>query len=438
MDLSYFPNPLEVVYAFWWIFIHGGWLAFVAAIIWVLYQLYHQEIQHQFRVSQEWTFLNIKTPRENQMSLVGVEQIYAQLHAMHAGLTWAQKYIEGRTQLWYCLEIVSLGGKISFIIRTPTRLRNLVEAAFYAQYPECEITEVRDYMENVHYDPEKSDFDVFGCELNILQNHLIPIKTYRDFEHPTSEAKIIDPLAPLMEAFNKMEPHEFFAMQIIAQPLADPEWKPYADQLVNFLMGLTPKETGPGGFIGQFMATLAMLNPLRIIDIILGGAEATKEEAVVERNYMKLTDTEKERISAVERKASKPGYLCKIRFLYMAPKDKFDGAKKSVVIGAVRTWGNAQTNGFKPDTKKTWTSIDYRLSPTLEAPYINWEVAHRKKMVIEGYKTRYTYIGLDPFILNVEELATLFHLPLTNVNPSPPVERVEMKKAAAPLDLPVE
>ena len=34
-------------------------------------------------------------------------------------------------------------------------MRDVVESAFYAYYPQAEISEVDDYMENFHYDADK-------------------------------------------------------------------------------------------------------------------------------------------------------------------------------------------------------------------------------------------------------------------------------------------
>lgn len=84
--------------------------------------------------------------------------------------------------------------------------------------------------------------------------------------------------------------------------------------------------------------------------------------------------------------------------------------------------------------------MEYRISPTLEKPYIDWEVDRRKHHIFNGYKQRVPWVGLGQFILNIEELATLFHLPIsTETAPTPvSVDRVESKKSEAPANLPVE
>jgi hypothetical protein len=438
--LNLFPNFPQAFGALWWVFLHGGWVAFVITLVYILYQLYDMEIRAQFRADQEWTFLLIRTPRENLTSTLAVEQIFSQLHALHTTITWAHRRIEGRVQLWFSFEIVSLGGKVSMIIRCPKKMRDTVEAAFYAQYPTAEITEVRDYFENVEYHPGHSEFDIWGCEMRILEDEVIPIKTYVAFEHPTAENKIIDPLATLFESLGKMEPHEFFGVQIIAQPLADPEWKDRAEMKAKELMGEEVEEKK--GWLGHIQAGLSLYNPFKLIEGIFSKEEEKEKERPkdeLSNNWMRLNDIDKERVNSIKRKAGKPGYLTKIRLLYMAPHDKFDGSKKTIIIGALRNLGDAQSNGFKPDTKETWTGKEYHISPGLEQPYINYIVNRRKHHLFNGWKERSYLIGREQFILNIEELATIFHLPLAAPGAAvgPAVERVESKKSQAPVNLPI-
>ncbi len=424
----------EIFGIFWSVFKYGGWLLFVWAVLYILYKMYRGEIEHQFVHSQEWVFLNIKVPKENTTSTLAVESIFGQMHALHSSLTFAHKYVEGKTQLWYSLEIVSLGGKISFIIRAPKKMRELVEASFYAQYSNAEITEVEDYMANIEYDPDTSPFDIWGCEWKLLEDQVIPIKTYKDFEHPTAEEKIIDPLAPHFEALAKMAPYEFYGVQIIIQPLGDNEWKPKGERKVKELIGEElPHESGLLDLL------LTPFNWFANFSFFGGGSHGHEEGNKQKNNWQFMTETEKERVTLIERKVGKPGYKTKIRHLYIAPKEKFDGAKKALVIGSYRPLGSTQGNQFKPDTKKTWTSLEYHISPTLEAAYMEHESRRRKRLIFRGYKDRDIHLGNPMPIFNIEELATIYHFPITPIGATSTstVEKTESKKSQAPANLPV-
>jgi multidrug efflux pump subunit AcrB len=94
-----------------------GWYLLVTVIILVvvrfLWRLYLKTIQEDFVKDQDWSFLSIRVPKVNQSSLQAMEQVFAQIHAIISSSTFAKKYFEGVVPLWYSLEIVSLGGKIS-------------------------------------------------------------------------------------------------------------------------------------------------------------------------------------------------------------------------------------------------------------------------------------------------------------------------------------
>ena len=120
----------------WWFFSHGGWILFVALTVRVLFEQYMDEIRKQFISTQEWVYLTIRVPKTNELSTLAVEQVFAQMHAIAGGMSFAQKYVEGKVPLWYSFEIVSLGGKISFVIRAPKAYKDLVEAGSFAQAKE--------------------------------------------------------------------------------------------------------------------------------------------------------------------------------------------------------------------------------------------------------------------------------------------------------------
>jgi len=97
------------------------------------------------------------------------------------------------------------------------------------------------------------------------------------------------------------------------------------------------------------------------------------------------------------------------------------------------------SNKIKPDVSNTWTTVDYVFSKALEKPYLDWLLKYKKKWIFKGYKEREIHIGLPMFILNTEEIATLYHFPITTktTTVSTSFERTESKKGQPPVDLPV-
>lgn len=404
----------------------------------MLYFSYKHEIMHQYIHQQEWEFLQIKVPKINLASTLAVETVFGQMHALHGGKTFADIYVEGQSQLWYSLELISLGGKVSFVLRIPKKMRDLVEAAFYSQYPQAEITEIEDYMKNFSYDPENSDVEIFGTELKVVDDEVIPLKTYKDFEHQAAEETVIDPLSNLFESLMKVKEHEFVGIQLLIRPVDDDEWKPRGEMIVKKMIGEdVPHDVK---FSDVLMSPINKAANFSFKDSLLGGGHGHGEasEKSQKNDWMSLTDTQKTRVGLIESKIGKPGYKTKIRILYIAPKAQYDPTKRNMFFGAFRNLGSAMTNKLKPDTKH-WTGVDYMFSKDFEGPYLEYVLKQRKRKMFKGYKDRDFLIGIGGQIFNTEELATLYHFPITakDATVATAIEKTESKKYQPPVDLPI-
>lgn len=442
------PNVLQVFhYAFLFVTKYYGWVLFLWGFIFMMWVEYLEEIQGQFVGSTEFIFLKILVPKENKTSTMAVEAIFSQMHALHKSHTFMQKYMEGQVQLWYSLEIVSLGGNVSFLVRVPKKSRSLVESAFYAQYPTAVIAEVEDYMQNFNINPfdEKEVYDIFGTEFKMVNDSVIPLKTYKDFEHPSAEEKIIDPLANLIESMERIAPHEVIALQYLIKPIQNNEFEHRSIHMVKKLTGEEiPHDVS---FTSILMAPFEWFAHFSYKDFLLGGGHGhghghDDNANKPKNNWMSMTEAEKARVALVENKLNKPCYNTKIRLIYIAPKDKFDKNKRNEIIGAIRQFspggGAGIHNTIKID-KRIWTSLDPIFSESLEAPYIESSVKNRKLWFLKGFKKRSTHVGASAFLLGVEELATLYHFPITAEGAFAPanVQTIASKTARPPADLPI-
>lgn len=396
----------DIIGVIWFLVSHGGWVVLVLLAIYILYKLYVEEIQTQYLESIDYTILEIKPPKENPTSFYNAEQVFIQLHQLFDNYTFQEKYIEGKLVFRISFEIISLGGRISYLVRLPTKQRDLVEAAFYANYPALEMTEVRDYLENFDYDPEDPKYDLFGAEFLLVKDQSYPIRTYREFEGlkgPEASDIVVDPLTPLLETFTKISDEEFYGIQYILEPVMDDDWHDDAEKAVEKILG-EKEVAGPDG-----------------------------KRVKVKNDMMGVDEVVKEQVTAIKRKLGRPGFKTKIRLLHLGTAEKFNSDHKKLVLSPFRIFSSANFNGFKPGfgPKK-----DYRISKTLEASYLSWWVKRRKKVLFEGYKARSNWKGEKTYILNTEELATIFHFPVTTTPISQPVESLDSKKIAPPANLP--
>ncbi len=439
------PDFLQIFnYAFLFVTKYYGWVFFVWGLAYMMWVEYLEEIQGQFVGSIEWTFLKILVPKENKVSTLAVESIFSQMHALHKSLTFNEMYMEGRVQQWYSLEIVSLGGNVSFLLRVPTKARSLVESAFYSQYPTAVIQEVEDYMQNFNINPfdDKDPYDIFGTEFKMVSDSVLPIKTYKDFEHPSAEETIIDPLGNLIESMERLQPHEVIALQYLIKPIQNNEFEGRAIRKIKELTGEEmPHETS---FMHILMAPFEWFAKFSYKEAMLGGGHGHHEEPVNKprNNWMSMSEGEKTRVALIENKLNKPCYNTKIRLIYIAPKANFDNNRRSEIIGAIRQFspggGAGIHNTIKID-KRVWTKVDPLFSKSLEKPYLDSTTKNRKLWFIKGFKKRSTHIGSAAFLLGVEEIATLFHFPITAEGAFAPaqVQAIASKTSRPPADLPI-
>lgn len=415
------------------VFFKGAWIPFAVVLPWMFYRLYMDRIKKRWYLEQEWVFLQITVPQENEKSPLTFEQIFNQLHSIHASISFAEKYLEGRFQIWFVWEVTSIGGKIGNYVKILTKHRDTLEAAVYAQYPDAEITEVPDYFEHLPpYDPEASEYDVFAWHFKLEKEDAYPIRTYLDFEHAVAET-IVDPIEGLWEELGKLSPHEMVVIQYTFRPIND-DWKEAGYKLVKKLKG-EPEALREPRIAGLDLFG-RLLSPLFDIFIRPGEMVRPQKKEELPSLMLHLSEGEKEVISAVERSLAKLGYQTKIRCLYLAPKQVYNPSPvRTAIIGVFKSLGSTNLNSIKPDTDR-WTRVGYWLLQNFEQPIVNFRLNWRKRHYMKMIRTRFYFRGYGPMILNTEEMATVLHFPRTLVT-APDIERVPVAKERAPADLPV-
>ena len=176
----------------------------------------------------------------------------------------------------------------------------------------------------------------------------------------------------------------------------------------------------------------------KAIDVLITGeppAELEKQERAV-LPEMELTPGEKKVVASIEEKIGKYSFNCGIRFILVAKKDVFFRPNKAIPMGFFDLFSTANFNGLKP-MKKTITKVQTVWLWFLD----NKRLYVRKRRLFRNYSQRlnpfFPWSG-GTFILNIEELASLFHFPGMGVTAAPSVSRVEAKRGEAPANLPTE
>jgi len=408
--------------------INIGWIPIVWVFLWGAWEIWKEYIGDQWFEAQKYVLLAIDIPRGNTQSLKAVENIFVYLAGAHGSKNLIETYWDGQFILPFSFEIVSIDGYTQFLVRTPAAFRNLVESAIYSQYPDAEISDVDDYAvghPTKYPDPE---YDVWGTEFVQTAPNAYPIKTYGEFlasDGTKPEEQFKDPMASLMDLCSSLRKGEQLWYQIIIQPI-DFSWTKTSDAEIKKILGdkTAAKENFVDVLVGLLMTVISSIGD------IFYKVESKKEEKKDELlKMMNLRPKEKKQVEAIQVKASKIGFNTKIRFVYISKKDTM--VKPKVVNGFngfIKQFVEQDLNGLKPNPL-TVTSAAYFFKDR--------RINTRKGKIVRNYINRGFTSGGTPGIMNVEELATMWHFPLESVVKAPMIQKAPGRKSEPPMSLPM-
>ena len=422
--VQFFNQPLYVVV--WQLVLSGGWVALlvVFGMAWFFYRKHSRQLE--FFKNTAHVCLAVDVPRENVQSLRAAELMFSSLWGvLGAGNKWEQNW-EGKIQLGFSFELVSLEGSIQYVVRTPVKFRSMVEAAIYGQYPDAEITEVQDYMDTVPQDAWKleSPYKIWGTQARFGKHNAYPIRTYQDFENDmVPDERLVDPLAPLLEALSRVGPGEILAIQYVIRPVGD-DWTNSANKVLKKLIGekVPVKEHLGDRLVAGSVAGIGALG-----NVVLPSAAGKPADKKDKANKLgQMTPGAMDAVKAIERKMSKTCFEVKVRHLYVARKESYDKVHGVPSFwGAMRSFSAPSLNGLRPNGK---------ISTQIEHFRVNARTTERRRKLLGAYRERSYYRGAGWLIMSTEELATLWHFPLVTVK-TPMLRRAGARKGEAPAEL---
>ncbi len=357
------------------------WIPIVATLGYLTWRNYRKaaalkEIDH--------VLLILEIPRANDKKELAAEQLFASLH----GILRDKKELRssGGVQEHVSFEVAAIGKKIRFYVWAPKHLQNFVEGQIYAQYPTVQIHEADD-----DYTRRQLEHNVvYSAELSMVDNEVLPIKTFQSFE--------VDPLAGITATLAKLEDQdEEMWIQVLARPIAD-DWHRQASRYANHV-----KSGGPN-------SELLNNSYLSYIGGLLSALWKPPAQGGGGGESANLSERQKTRLSEVEKKSTKLGYQVKIRLAYLGNSQPTAKHRMQAIVGTFKQFNSTNLNGFK--LKKASFNRDD----------------------IAEYSAR--FFADRGFILNIEELASVFHLPHTNVE-TPNIVWATNKTAEPPSALPI-
>jgi len=378
-------------------------------------------------------------PEDAPRPFKAMEDVFVGMWQMHDPPNPREKWLEGKYQLSFALEIVSTEGNIHFYLRIPEGNRTLVESAIYAHYPSAELEVVEDYTKQIPQDIPSKEWDLWGTNYILERPSPYPIKTYSKFFEPTAtdkEEMRIDPMALLVEGFSRIGKGEHLWIQFVLTPIlhTSPQESNLVEEGREIVAQIIKRPPAPKnkGLLGDIRTVTAHV----ATGVDANGKEEKPQEIIPPE--MRLTPGEREIVASIEEKISKYSFGTHCRFIYLAKRENYFGPAKALAMTWFTQFGTTTYNNFRP-LKSTLTKVYTILS---------WFTDKRRAFVRKRRLFRNYTLRLPPyfprstkmgtFILNVEELATIFHFPGKITTPSSAVVRVGSKKGEAPAGLPTE
>lgn len=359
------------------------WIPIVAILGFLTYRNY-KKINRLKVLNVDSVLLMLEIPRTNDKKELAAEQLFASLHGILRDKTELKN--SGGVQEHLSFEIVSTGGQIRFYVWTPKVLQSFVEGQIYAQYPSVQIHKVKeDYAE------QGKDYPVsYESEIVLTENEVLPIKTFENFE--------VDPLAGITGTLAKLNPDkkEELWIQILTRPIPDDWHKSTTDKWVKDMK--SGKHSGLFGIDWTWLVTA------------LGALFKPPEGGTAAPVTVELSERAKTQVEKAEEKATKLGFEVKIRLVYLGSDQMDAKLNMQALVGTFKQYNSTNLNGFK----STSGTFD--------------------KGALEAYRLR-QFAG-HGFILNISELASVYHLPHTSVE-TPNIVWATSKTAEPPSSLPL-
>ena len=374
----------------------------ITAVLFIIRVFWHTRLQDSKAFNL--TVLQIQVPKERKNEGQGnqgnetqrVDQLREEigitetLFSTVAGLR-AQRglmnWLRGRTDN-FSFEIVARNNLVYFYVAVPKKLQGFIEQQIHAQYPYAQIEAMTDY--NIF--TEKSA--IIGAYLGAKQKSVFPFKTYKKSES--------DPLSALLNVLGKnYEGNTSLAIQYIVRS-ANRKWRRPGVRIVREVRkGEKFESVAHGTAFGRFW---------RRVFKELGTAAKTKDQMNPKEHYQ-LSPMEEDMLKGIEEKLAKGGMDVTVRLLSVS--DNQDFAKMNL---------DNLTSAFAQYNLYRYGNEFYAAVPRNQTQII-------RHFIYRAFNEK------RRIVMNTEELASLWHLPLPSTEASN-IKWLQGRKSPPPTNLP--
>ena len=289
-------------------------------------------------------------------------------------------------------EIVAQKGEIFFYVVAPEDYLAAIERQIHAQYPNAHIELAQDH--DIFLDKEGESA---VAAVQLLKSQIFPIKTYRTMEN--------DPLNVMTNTLSKIQNGKA-AVQILIQPTEQRWQRSIEIALQNVQQGKDFQHNN-----SAMSKTFSVARDIG--KSVVSGAPGDEERNQAHNVYkgnVRLTALQEQQAKLLVEKGSKLGFRTQIRVVARAINEMEAKNQVQTMLSAFTQFQAPEANGFK-------------------------SVQRDNRRLMVDYVLRSFSPKQPTFILNTEELTSVFHFPNRNLD-TPNVHWLGARRLAPPINLP--
>lgn len=371
----------------------GAWM------VWRSFFLFRLHISRSMNMNLDIIRVSkvVKPKEENERQEMWKEEIGAMEQLLTSLAT-----IRERGSLWHRLiyddphvsfEIAnsSKDEEIVFFVAIPKKFTEAVEKQIHSFFPNASLEKSKDF--NIFSPGSFTEAAI----LRLSNKYIFPIKTYENLE--------VDPLNAITNALSKLDTvEEGAAIQLVLKP-ASPGWRSSGRTIAHKMQqGKRLKDVHSR----SMMAKIGKEVGSTFYETVLNSKK--DENNPLGPKTVQLTPEEQELVKSLEQKAAKSGFAVNIRLVSSAKSQERAQEILAQLENAFSQYENADINRFQIKNRA------------------------RKKEIAYDFIFR-NFIPEQAMILNIEEIASIFHLPIS-VTEAPKIKWLKANAAPPPLDIP--
>ncbi len=326
------------------------------------------------------------TPKNFRERIGTIEQLYTSFNDLKAS-GW-RKFIYGLPRISVEIANTIRQEEVGFYFAVPKGLESHAQKYLQGIYPQAEIERCQE-----DYNPFVPQGESAGGYFKLAKNFLLPIKTYNELN--------TDPLSQITNILSNILPEEGAAVQIIIRP-ANKRCQAIGKEALKLLQqGKSFHEAEKEVMFGAKL-TKEMMR-------FLGPLKTSSEEQAAEDKEVAI---DKVALDQIEKKIQKQLFSVNLRIVASSPNNL--SAKKILesLKGTFSQYGLPQANEFY---------------------FVELKRQALRKMLY-NFSLR-AFNKQQEIVLNAEELASIYHLALSNLK-TPKIKHLKVAASAPPVELP--